>query len=89
MSAGTVLILAVTLGIVALNAYASFTIFKSQEVARSKKRAQLLFVWLIPILGAIIALAVYRPPPSGPSSIEDVSADDGIRLPGQLSNYDD
>lgn len=88
MSPGTVLILAVAVGVVALNAYASISILKSEEAASSKKGAQLLFVWLIPIVGAIIALAVYRPPSSGPTSIEDVSADEGIRLPGQLSNYD-
>ncbi len=52
------LVIVVPLG---LNVFASKTVARDDYSSKSQKVAQLLFVWLLPIIGAIFVLAVHRP----------------------------
>jgi hypothetical protein len=44
-----------------LNVLATKAVIRDEGSERKQKIAQLLFVWLIPLIGAVIALAVHRP----------------------------
>jgi hypothetical protein len=88
-SAGFLLSLGIVISIVGFDLYASFAVITAEGTPTSKKRLQLLFVWLVPIIGAILALAVHNPSAAASTaSLKDVSADEGIHMPGQLSDYD-
>jgi hypothetical protein len=72
---------------------ATRAVLKDDFSERGQRIAQLLMVWLLPLLGALVALAVHRAPekPSGQYRAE--SMDDGAyeasgRRPG-LSNAPD
>jgi hypothetical protein len=55
--------IAILLGVAALlvlNIYASRRSIRDQLVSPTQRIAQLCFVWLVPILGAIVTLAVLR-----------------------------
>lgn len=59
------LITALVAVIVAANAYASLLALRSRLNDRRQKRAQLLFIWLIPVLGAFITIQVLKGFPRG------------------------
>ena len=44
-----------------LNVIATRAVVRDEGSERQQKIAQLLFVWLIPLIGAVITLAVHRP----------------------------
>jgi hypothetical protein len=44
-----------------LNVKATLAISRDSLSERSQKVAQFLLVWLLPIIGAVVVLAVYRP----------------------------
>lgn len=50
-------------GWVALNVYASRRSIRDELASPAQRIAQLLFIWLVPILGAIVTLAVLRNSP--------------------------
>jgi len=45
---------------VVLNAIASVAIYRSEVISPAQKAAQLIFVWLVPVVGAILALQIAR-----------------------------
>jgi hypothetical protein len=58
---GMLLIATVFLILVGLNVYATVVIVGSTETPRSRKWPQCLFVWLLPVVGAVLALAAHKP----------------------------
>ena len=83
---GILLVAAIVIFLIGLNTYASVVIARS-EAMTSKKWAQFLFVWIVPVIGAAVAITVHRPSTAA-MPLADVSADEGLGMPGQLSNYD-
>lgn len=56
-----VLALAALAIILGLNVKATISILRDTFSERTQKIAQLLIVWLVPIVGAIVVLAIHRP----------------------------
>jgi len=46
--------------VVILNIWATVTIRAQSDVPPQQRRLQVLFVWLLPVIGAVIAVEVYR-----------------------------
>lgn len=61
-----ILLLAAMAIVVAFNARATVIILRDSFSERRQKIAQLLLVWIIPVIGSIVVFAVHRPmePPS-------------------------
>lgn len=57
----TFIVLLVALPIL-LDVWATMTIFRDEFAERAQKVSQLLLVWLVPIAGAILVLAVHGRP---------------------------
>jgi len=83
---GILLVATIVMFLIGLNVYACVVIAGSEAIP-SRKWAQGLFVWLVPVIGGIVAVAAHKPSTTA-APLEDVGADEGIRMPGQLSNYD-
>lgn len=45
---------------VVLNIWATGTVMRETEIPPHQRRAQLLFIWLVPVLGALITTEVHR-----------------------------
>ena len=59
-------IVAITLALAVINATATFFVLSSESLLRSQKLAQCLFIWAVPMLGAIVVaifLVSNREPP--------------------------
>lgn len=78
---------AVILGTLALaaNVVATWLLLRAEELETSQKLAQLALVWLVPIIGAVVVIAVrresmraYKPESSFPSS--NITNNDAIDL---------
>jgi hypothetical protein len=72
--------------VAALDCFATVRIARSDLYTSSQKTAQILIVWLIPIVGAIVALSVLKAtaPPRGYAS--DVEFPDARIIPSGNSN---
>jgi hypothetical protein len=68
------------------NVYASLVIVRSPLATPSQKVAQTLVVWLVPVLGALIVLAIHKQPPAKHQNSSDVSNEE--RFPGLFTSYD-
>lgn len=62
-----IVIASVTLIALILNAWASVSILRSDVIRRPQKTAQLIVVWVLPVLGAVLALIITREPEVVPS----------------------
>jgi hypothetical protein len=60
VGAWIVLLGAVAAVAVTLNLWATGILRREIEIPHPQRRAQLLFIWLVPVLGALIAVEVYR-----------------------------
>lgn len=54
------LAIAITLILLCLNAFATFLIRRDEYSEKAQRIAQLLFVWLVPVIGAIAIWGMYR-----------------------------
>ncbi|MBK7685678.1 MAG: hypothetical protein IPJ25_06400 [Rhodocyclaceae bacterium] len=66
-----------------LNAWATLGIFKDQTFSRGQRTAQIAFVWLVPLLGALLAFAIKDAEPktsTGRYSEEPEPPDDDIEI---------
>jgi hypothetical protein len=79
--------------VLSLNGLASFAVLKYDLSERTQRIAQLLIVWLLPLLGALLVLAVHRKPqkPSGqyPDRTDYGPDATGIPQKGILDALDD
>ena len=65
--------------LLAANAVATRVVLRDEHSQRGQKLAQILFVWLVPIAGAIVVFAVHRRP--DPPSLQYYKpADPGAEL---------
>jgi hypothetical protein len=71
---------------IALNCYASIVIVRSQPATSIQKAAQTLIVWLLPILGALLALAIHKPQRAKHELSIGLSNEE--RFPGLSGSYD-
>ena len=55
------LVTAVVLVPVGLNVWATWLVLRDDLSEGPRKIVQLVFVWLVPVLGAVVVLAVHRP----------------------------
>ena len=96
MSKGDMAVVALILAtIVGLDLMATRAILRDDLSERSQRLAQIALVWLFPLLGALLVLALYREPkkPSGCYPESDRHIDDSLesRTPfkGILDVFDD
>ena len=57
--------------IVVLDVGATWVVAKRQDLTRANRGYQLLFVWLVPFLGALVCIATARAELSAPDSPSD------------------
>jgi hypothetical protein len=92
---GDLLVIALMLGtILLLNLFATRAVLRDDLSERGQRIAQILMVWLFPLLGALLVLAVHRAPqkPSGQyrdRGSEDHAFDATGRRPGLSDVIDD
>jgi len=55
-----ILIVVITLVLLCLNVFATRLIHRDEHSEKSQRNAQLLFVWLVPVIGAIAIWGMYR-----------------------------
>lgn len=63
--------------VVALDCVATVRIVRSDVYTRSQKTAQILIIWLVPIVGSIVVLSVLKatePPRGYPAEVEFLDA---------------
>ncbi len=78
----------IALGVIltVLNIVASISVIRSPSLEKSKLPYQIAFIWLIPIMGAILALSLLREPFRGRQSAGHGSID-GYGDGTQYDNY--
>ncbi len=58
---GLTLAALVGIALAAYNARATWLLWRSEDFERSQKIAQTAFVWLVPIIGAVVVMNVLKP----------------------------
>lgn len=70
------LIIAITLLLLGLNVFATLLIRRDEFSEKSQRIAQLLFVWLVPLIGAIAIWGMFRSEERSPGTYRDVPEPD-------------
>lgn len=70
------LIVAIALVLLCLNVFATFLIQRDEYSEKSQRIAQLLFVWLLPVIGAIAIWGMYRSQETSPGTYRDIPEPD-------------
>ena len=67
------LLFAITLILLCLNVFATLLIYRDEYSEKAQRVAQLLFVWLVPIIGAIAVWGLYRSEEKSPGKYREAS----------------
>jgi len=71
-----ILIVAITLALLCLNVFATRLIHRDEYSEKAQRAAQLLFVWLVPVIGAIAIWGMYRSEEKSPGRYRDIPEPD-------------
>lgn len=74
--------------LVALNAYASYQCYRDSISTVSQRIAQIIFIWLLPVVGAVLALRLIRNEPvkgAGNYQSEKAAGDNYVTSFGTLN----
>jgi hypothetical protein len=71
-----ILIVAITLVLLGLNVFATSRILRDEYSEKAQQIAQLLFVWLVPVIGSIAIWGMYRSEEKSPGTYRDVEEPD-------------
>lgn len=84
----TVLLIALALALMALNAYATARLLRSTSFGAGQKAAQVALVWLLPLFGALLVLRVLTDEPvSHTEHFEQVEHSDRIGINGESTPW--
>ena len=53
-----VFLLVFSIGIILVNVYATLILMRTHFVVKNRRRNQIIFVWLVPIIGALIVIYI-------------------------------
>ena len=71
---------ATTVVIIILDCWATVVVARQTDLPRAQRRLQLVFIWLLPVVGAMISLRIHRP--EKPYRARSSGASDDIYPPG-------
>ncbi len=71
-----ILIVAITLVLLGLNVFATSRILRDGYSEKAQRIAQLLFVWLVPVIGSIAIWGMYRSEEKSTGTYRDVEEPD-------------
>lgn len=76
------LIVAIALTLLCLNVFATSLILRDEYSEKAQRSAQLLFIWLVPVLGSIAIWGMYRNEEKSAGTYRDAEEpDDGFDPP--------
>jgi hypothetical protein len=70
--------------LIALNVYASYQCFRDNFSTRGQRLSQIVFVWVVPVVGAVLALRLSRVEPERSSGTYQAEKNVGDEYVGDL-----
>ena len=70
------LVVAITLILLGLNVFATILVRRDEFSEKAQRRAQMLFVWLVPLIGAIAIWGMYRSEEKSPGRYREIAEPD-------------